>query len=63
MLFLRFITAFDDYIRMGAITLLMLIVSISIGADGILRVALISAGVLLDVHDFVSKISRREPIV
>ena len=53
---IKAITTIDDYIRIVAMTLLAFVFTYFFGIEGTAKLLFVAIGMVIDIHDFVSKI-------
>lgn len=59
----KFLTSIDDWIRLGTMTMIALLLASWLGLSGLAFTAVVAVGVAIDVHDVVSKAMEDKPIV
>ncbi len=59
----KFLTSIDDWIRLGTMTMIGLILASWLGLSGLAFTAVVAVGVAIDVHDIVAKAMEDKPIV
>ena len=59
----KFLTSIDDWIRLGTMTLISLLIASWLNLSGIAFTAIVAVGVAIDVHDIVEKAMEGKPIV
>ena len=59
----KFLTAIDDWIRLGTMTLIAVLLANFLNLSGLAFTAIVAVGVAIDVHDIVSKAMEDKPIV
>ncbi|MBI2550319.1 hypothetical protein HYV83_04020 [Candidatus Woesearchaeota archaeon] len=59
----KFLTSIDDWIRLGTMTIVALVLAAWLNLSGLAFTAVIAVGVAIDVHDIVSKAMEDKPIV
>ena len=59
----KFLTSIDDWIRLGTMTMIALLLASWLGLSGLAFTAVVAVGVAIDVHDVVSKAMEGKPIV
>ncbi len=59
----KFLTSIDDWIRLGTMTMIALLLASWLGLSGLAFTALVAVGVAIDVHDVVAKAMEGKPIV
>ena len=59
----KFLTAIDDWIRLGTMTLIAILLAKFLNLSGVAFTAILAVGVAIDVHDIVSKAMEGKPIV
>ena len=59
----RFLTSIDDWIRLGTMTLIALLLASWLGLSGLAFTAIVATGVAIDVHDVIAKAMENKPIV
>ncbi|MBI3036640.1 hypothetical protein HYY73_02695 [Candidatus Woesearchaeota archaeon] len=59
----KFLTSIDDWIRLGTMTMIALLLASWLGLSGLAFTAVFAVGVAIDVHDVVSKAMEDKPIV
>ncbi|MEK6854568.1 MAG: hypothetical protein AABX60_04480 [Nanoarchaeota archaeon] len=59
----KFLTSIDDWIRLGTMTIIALILVKWLNLSGLAFTAVVAVGVAIDVHDIVSKAMEDKPIV
>ncbi len=59
----RFLTTIDDWIRLGTMTVIAILVASWLNLSGLVFTAVVAVGVAIDVHDIVSKAMEDKPIV
>lgn len=58
-----FLTKIDDWIRLGTMTIIMLLLASWLNLSGLAFTAVVAVGVAIDVHDVVDKAMQCKPIV
>ncbi|MBI2141048.1 hypothetical protein HYU16_01350 [Candidatus Woesearchaeota archaeon] len=59
----KFLTSIDDWIRLGTMTMIALLLASWLGLSGLAFTAVVAVGVAIDVHDVVSKAMEGKPII
>ncbi|MBI2580782.1 hypothetical protein HYV85_03140 [Candidatus Woesearchaeota archaeon] len=59
----KFLTSIDDWIRLGTMTIIALLLASWLNLSGLAFTAVVAAGVAIDVHDVVDKAMQGKPIV
>ena len=59
----KFLTSIDDWIRLGSMTLIALLIASWLNLTGLAFTAVIAVGIAIDVHDIVEKAMEGKPIV
>ena len=59
----KFLTTIDDWIRLGTMTIIALLLASWLSLSGLTFTAVVAVGVAIDVHDIVSKAMEDKPIV
>ena len=59
----KFLTSIDDWVRLGTMTMIALLLASWLGLSGLAFTALVAVGVAIDVHDVVAKAMEDKPIV
>ena len=59
----RFLTSIDDWIRLGTMTLIAALLASWLNLSGPAFMAVLAVGVVIDVHDVISKAMENKPIV
>ena len=59
----KFLTTIDDWIRLGTMTMIALLLASWLNLSGLTFTAVVAVGVAIDVHDIVSKAMEGKPIV
>ena len=59
----KFLTTIDDWIRLGTMTLIAVLLAKFFGFSGLAFTAIVAVGVAIDVYDIVSKAMEDKPIV
>lgn len=59
----KFLTKIDDWIRLGTMTIIALLLASWLNLAGIAFTAVIAVGIAIDVHDIVEKAMEEKPIV
>ena len=59
----KFLTSIDDWIRLGTMTMIALLLASWLGLSGLALTAVVAVGVAIDVHDIVEKAMAGKPIV
>lgn len=59
----KFLTTIDDWIRLGTMTLISLLLASWLNLSGLVFTAVVAIGIAIDVHDVVSKAMEEKPIV
>ena len=59
----KFLTTIDDWIRLGTMTLIALLLASWLNLSGLAFTAILAVGVAIDVHDVMSKAMEEKPIV
>lgn len=59
----KFLTKIDDWIRLGTMTIIMLLLASWLNLTGIAFTAVIAVGIAIDVHDIAEKAMEGKPIV
>ncbi len=59
----KFLTSIDDWVRLGTMTLIALLLASWFNLSGLAFTAILAVGVAIDVHDVVSKAMEEKPIV
>ena len=59
----KFLTTIDDWIRLGAMTLIATLLAKFLNLSGPAFMAVVAVGVAIDVHDVISKAMEDKPIV
>lgn len=59
----KLLTTIDDWIRLGTMTIITLLLASWLNLSGILFTAIVAVGIAIDVHDIVEKAMEGKPIV
>ncbi len=59
----KFLTSIDDWIRLGTMTIVALVLAAWLNLSGLAFTAVVAVGVAIDVHDVVAKAMAGKPIV
>ena len=59
----KLLTSIDDWIRLGTMTMIALLLAWWLGLSGLAFTAVVAVGVAIDVHDIVAKAMEDKPIV
>ncbi len=59
----KFLTSIDDWIRLGTMTIVALVLAAWLNLSGLAFTAIVAVGVAIDVHDIVEKAMEGKPIV
>ena len=59
----KFLTSIDDWIRLGTMTIIALLLASWLGLPGLAFTAVVAVGVAIDVHDVAAKAMEGKPIV
>lgn len=59
----KFLTTIDDWVRLGTMTMLALLLAAALDLSGLAFTLLLAVGVAIDVHDVVSKAIEGKPMI
>lgn len=59
----KFLTSIDDWIRLGTMTMIALLLASWLGLSGLAFTAVVAVGVAIDVHDVAAKAMEGKPII
>lgn len=59
----KFLTSIDDWIRLGTMTLIAVLLAKFLNLSGLAFTAVVAIGVAIDVHDVIAKAMEEKPIV
>ncbi|MBI2144438.1 hypothetical protein HYU17_04795 [Candidatus Woesearchaeota archaeon] len=59
----KFLTMVDDWIRLGTMTMIALLLASWLNLSGLAFTAVVAVGVAIDVHDIAEKAMQGKPII